>query len=95
MRLCGILYKVHGVRSGSAVLGSIPIGFAAPGAFAILVIFRIVSLKLAAICPIDNVKRSKKGASMNNKVMRSTLGSIFETAWALGVSVTAGSLFVT
>lgn len=85
---------VRQVRSGAGVLGSIPIAAVAAGVFVVLVFTRFVSLMFTLSDPSETRKHKAKEAPMNKYRMNVALGSLTETAWALGVSVSAGLLLL-
>lgn len=86
------LRLVRQARSGAGVLGSIPIAAVAAGVFVVLVFARFVSLMFALNDPSEAGKDKAKEAPMNRILV--VLSSLTETAWALGVSVSAGLLLL-
>lgn len=86
---------VRQARSGAGVLGSIPIAAVAAvaaGVFVVLVFTRFVSLMFTLNDPLETRKHKAKEAPMNRIMV--VLSSLIETAWALGVSVSAGLLLL-
>ena len=88
------LTQIRQVRSGAGLLGSIPIAAAAAGVFVVLVFTRFVSLMFTLNSPSEAKKYKTKEAPMNQQKFKVALGSLIETAWALGVSVSAGLLLL-
>ena len=60
----------------------------------VLVFTRFVSLMFTLSGPSETKKYKAKEAPMKNQKLKVALGSLIETAWALGVSVSAGLLLL-
>lgn len=81
---------VRWVRSGAAVLSSIPRALLALGVLLALAIVRFASLRLAVKRRLEADKRKTKEAPMWNDTRSTACSSLIETVWTLGVSMASG-----
>lgn len=73
-------------------MGSIPIVGVAAVAFLILATIRFASLMFTLKCTSEAESSEMKEATMNKHLLKVSASTVLETAWAIGVSATAGLL---
>jgi hypothetical protein len=81
---------VRWVRSGAAVLGSIPGVLLALGVLLVLALVRFASLKFVLNRSAETSKRKAKETPMETNNSNIACSSLIETGWALGVAVASG-----
>jgi len=78
-------------RSGAGALGSTPGVVFAAGAFAVLVMVRLASLRFQ-LKEVSEADSGKTGKEAPMKTVRAVTGASLETAWSLAVSAAGGQL---